>query len=158
MPKDAELRDHLVRLLTAPWAHITAEAALDGIPAEHRGAKLHGHVHTIWQLVEHLRICQDDLVKYSQSADHESPQFPDGYWPSEEVPPSEAAWAASLAGFSEGLQRMVTLVQDPACDLFADLPWSSEGHTVLREVMILADHNAYHAGQIMQLRKALSTA
>lgn len=158
MSKDAELRDHLVRLLTAPWAHITAEAALDGIPAEHRGARLHGHVHTIWQLVEHMRICQDDLVHYSQSAEHVSPPFPDGYWPSEAAPSSEEAWAASLAGFSEGLQSMVTLLQDPALDLFADLPWSSDGHTVLREVMVLADHNAYHAGQIMQLRKALSAA
>ena len=79
MSNDAALRDHLVRLLTAPWAHITAEAALDGVPAEHRGAKLPGHPHTIWQLVEHLRICQHDLVEYSQSADHVSPSFPDGY-------------------------------------------------------------------------------
>ena len=156
MSTDGALRDHLVRLLTTPWAHVTAGAALSDVPAEHRGARAPGHAHTIWQLLEHLRICQEDLIEYSRDPNHVSPDFPDGLWPEEDAPQSARAWDESVAAFTAGLDRMASLVSDPAQDLFEPFPWSEEGHTLLREVLILADHNAYHVGQIMQLRRALA--
>jgi hypothetical protein len=156
MNHDEALREHLVRLLTSRWAHVTAAEALSGVPREHRGVRLSNHPHTIWELLEHLRICQHDLVEYSRDPRHVSPDFPDGYWPAADAPEDDALWEESVSAFRWGLDEMVTLVRDRQRDLFAPLPWSEEGHTLLREAMILADHNAYHLGQIMQLRKALA--
>ena len=127
-------------------------------PLRHPGRSLPGppgHPHTIWQLLEHLRICQDDLVEYSRDPNHVSPDFPDGYWPESDAPEDEEAWEASVAAFKNGLQEMIALVSDPTRDLFETLSWSEEGHTLLREALMLADHNAYHLGQIVQLKKAL---
>ena len=152
---ETTLRDHLVKLLTSAWAHVTAEDGIAGVPADLRGTQLPGHAHTLWQLLEHLRICQDDLVEYSRDPNHLSPDFPVGYWPESEAPEDEEAWEASVASFRKGLQDMVELVSDPSRDLMEVLPWSEDGHTLLREVLILADHNAYHVGQIVQLKKAL---
>ena len=155
MSTETALRDHLVRLLTSGWAHVTPEDGIAGVPPDQRGARPLGHPHTIWQLLEHLRICQDDLVEYSRDPNHTSLAFPDGYWPESDAPENEEAWEASVAAFKNGLQEMIALVSDPTRDLFETLPWSEEGHTLLREAMILADHNAYHLGQIVQLKKAL---
>jgi hypothetical protein len=158
MSAEAVLRDHLVKLLTSPWAHVTAKEGLAGVPPDQRGSHLPGHPHTIWQLLEHVRICQDDLVEYSRDPDHHSPNFPEGYWPGSDAPEDEEAWEASVAAFREGLREMVALVRDLRRDLFEPFPWSDEGHTLLREALILADHNAYHLGQIVQLKKALGAA
>lgn len=155
MTHDEALRDHLVKLLTSGWAHMTAGEALARVPPEARGARPPSHPHTIWQLLEHLRICQDDLVAYSRDPDHVSPSFPEGYWPESDAPESAAAWDASVEAFEDGLQAMVALVLDLERDLFEPLPWSEGGHTLMREALILADHNAYHIGQIVQLTKAL---
>ena len=105
--------------------------------------------------MEHLRICQWDLLEYSRNPEHVSPEFPDGLWPDSAAPPDDQAWEASVRALREDLQAMVDLVSDPSVDLFAPFPWSSEGHTVLREALILADHNAYHLGQIVQLLKSM---
>ena len=158
MSTESALRDHLVRFLRSDWAHVTAEDGLSGVPPDERGARPPGHPHTIWQLLEHLRICQDDLVEYSRDPNHTSPAFPDGYWPPSDAPENEEAWEASLDAFRTGLQGMIALVSDPARDLFEPFPWSDEGHTLLREALILADHNAYHLGQIVQLKKALGVS
>ena len=155
MNTETALRDHLVRLLTSPWAHVTAEDGIAGVPPDKRGTRLPDHPHTIWQLLEHLRICQDDLAEYSRDPNHISPDFPEGYWPESDAPVNEEAWQASVTAFKNGLQEMVDLVSDPSRDLFEPFPWSEEGHTLLREALILADHNAYHLGQIVQLKKAL---
>jgi hypothetical protein len=155
MSTDTALRDHLVQLLTSGWAHVTLEDGIAGVPPDQRGARPPGHPHTIWRLLEHLRICQDDLVGYSRDPNHTSLDFPDGYWPESDAPEDEEAWEASVAAFKNGLQEMVALVSDPSRDLYETLPWSEEGHTLLREALILADHNAYHLGQIVQLKKAL---
>ncbi len=155
MSTETALRDHLVKLLTSGWAHVTPQDGIAGVPPDQRGARPPGHPHTIWQLLEHLRICQHDLVEYSRDPDHTSPDFPDGYWPESDTPDDEEAWEASVAAFKNGLQEMIALVSDPMRDLFETLPWSEEGHTLLREALILADHNAYHLGQIVQLKKAL---
>ena len=155
MSNDTALRDHLVKLLTSPWAHVTAQDGMAGVRSDQRGARPANHAHSIWQLVEHLRICQDDLVEYSRNPDHTSPDFPEGYWPESSAPEDEEEWDTSVTAFESGLQKMVDLVSDPSRDLFAAFPWSEEGHTLLREALILADHNAYHLGQIVQLKKAL---
>ena len=155
MSTDTALRDHLVQLLTSGWAHVTLEDGIAGVPPDQRGARPPGHPHTIWRLLEHLRICQDDLVGNSRDPNHTSLDFPDGYWPESDAPEDEEAWEASVAAFKNGLQEMVALVSDPSRDLYETLPWSEEGHTLLREALILADHNAYHLGQIVQLKKAL---
>ncbi len=155
MTTETVLREHLVKLLTSAWAHVTAEDGIAGVPPAQRGARPPDHPHTIWQLLEHLRICQDDLVGYSRDPNHVSPDFPEGYWPESDVPEDEEAWEASVVAFMNGLQEMVALVSDPLSDLFEPLAWSDEGHTLLREALILADHNAYHLGQIVQLKKAL---
>ena len=155
MTTETALREHLVKLLTSAWAHVTAEDGIAGVPPEQRGARPADHPHTIWQLLEHLRISQDDVVEYSRNANHISPDFPEGYWPESDVPEDEEAWEASVVAFRNGLQEMVALASDPSRDLFEPLPWSGERHTLLRQVLILADHNAYHLGQIVQLKKAL---
>ncbi len=155
MSNETALRDHLVKLLTSSWAHVTAEDGITGVPPDQRGARLPSHPHTIWRLLEHLRICQHDLTEYSRDANHISPDFPSGYWPESDAPEDEEAWEASVTAFTDGLQKMVDLVSDPSRDLFEAFSWSEEGHTLLRESLILADHNAYHLGQIVQLKKAL---
>lgn len=149
------LRAHLVQLLTSAWAHVTVEDGIAGVPPDQRGVRAPGHPHTIWQLLEHLRICQADLVEYSRGPGHVSPSFPDGYWPDSDAPGTGEAWDASATQFLNGLQEMVDLVNDRGRVLIEPFAWSDDGHTLLREALILADHNAYHLGQIVQLKKAL---
>ena len=155
MSADAALRDHVVRLLTTDWAHVTFDDAVGNLSEGNRGVRPPSHPHTPWQLLEHLRICQRDLVEYSRSPDYAALEFPKGYWPPGDAPLDGAAWDRSVAAFRNDLKEMVSLVRDTSKDLLAPLPWSKEGHTLLREALILADHNAYHVGQIVQLKKAL---
>jgi len=110
--------------------------------------------HTPWRLLEHLRIAQWDILEFSRNPKHVSPSFPDGYWPRSDAPPDAAAWDRSVAAFRADLKAMQDLVADPATDLFALLP-HGEGQTILREALLVADHNAYHLGQLVMLRRAL---
>ena len=151
---DQSLRDHLLELLKGGHAHLTFEKALADLPADLRGRKAPGLPHTIWQLLEHLRLAQWDIVEFSRDANHVSPSWPEGYWPKTEAPPDAAAWDHCLESFHRDLQAMRDLVADPETDLYAKLPWG-DGQTVLREAMMLADHNAYHLGQIVSVRQAL---
>ena len=105
-------------------------------------------------LLEHLRIAQWDILEFSRSAKHESPKWPEGYWPSTEAPPSPEAWDKSITQFRNDLKMMQELVADPKTDLFAKIPWG-EKQTILREALTLADHNAYHLAQIVDVRRAL---
>ena len=152
---DTALREHLVSLLTTDWAHLTLEDGITGIPAERGVARLPGKTHSLWQLLEHLKICQWDLLEYSRNPEHISPEFPKGLWPESETPPDNRDWATTITALRDDLKAMVDLVSDPSNDLFAPLPWSKEGHTLLREALILADHNAYHLGQVVQLLKTM---
>lgn len=150
-----QLREHVLFLLRGRGAHADFDQAIEGLPKDLRGAKPAGIPHTPWRLLEHLRICQWDILEYSRNAAHVSPEFPDGLWPETDAPPSEAAWDASVAAFRNDLQAMQDLVRDPATDLFAPIPHGQEGHTILREALLVADHNAYHIGQMIILRRAL---
>jgi hypothetical protein len=109
-----------------------------------------------WQLVEHLRIAQWDILEFSRNPSHVSPKWPEGYWPAEETPPEDGSWERSLAGFRADLEAFRRLVEDPAIDLFAPIPGGT-GQTVLREAMLIADHNAYHVGQLVLIRRLLKS-
>jgi len=154
MDKDRSLRDHLLELLKGRSAHLDFDKAIGGLPQDLRGAKAPGLPHTIWQLLEHLRIAQWDILEFSRNRDHVSPKWPEGYWPKTEAPPDAAAWDRSVETFRRDLQEMQDLVADPQTDLHAKIPWGN-GQTILREAMLVADHNGYHLGQIVSVRQAL---
>lgn len=148
------LRDQLVYLLKGGGAHVHFMDAVEGFPAAKYGTFAAGLKHTGWQLLEHSRIAQWDILEFSRNAKHVSPDFPGGYWPKTPVPPNEKAWEESVAAFDRDLKTMVSLVEDPRTDLFAKIP-HGDGQTILREALLLADHNAYHLGQLVDLRRAL---
>jgi DinB superfamily len=152
--QDQGLREHLVALLKGGQAHVHFMDAIEGFPEAKRGAFAEGLRHTGWQLLEHARIAQWDILEFCRSAKHVSPGFPEGYWPKTPVPPDEAAWAKSVQEFERDLQEMIKLVKSPKTDLYAAIP-HGDGQTILREALLLADHNAYHLGQLVDLRRAL---
>ena len=152
---DQSLRDHLLWLLDGGDAHISFEAATANMPFEAQGRQAEGFPHTPWQLLEHLRICQWDILEFSRTADHVSPEFPTGYWPTSEAPPNENAWRESVARFEADAEQLRDLVRTPSVNLYAPFPWGT-GQTLLREVLLVADHNAYHLGQLILVRKALN--
>ncbi len=154
MNTDRTLREHLLDLLRGGGAHLDFEAAIADLPPELRGARPAGVPHTPWRLLEHLRIAQWDILEFSRNPRHVSPKFPDGYWPEGDAPPDPAAWDRSVAAFRADLRAMQDLVTDPATDLFAPIP-HGDGQTVLREALLVADHNAYHLGQLVVVRRAL---
>jgi len=151
-----ELRRHLINLLDMKDAHLDFDAAVRAFPAKIRGAKLHGAPHTAWQLLEHMRIAQWDILEFSRDAKHLSPDFPGGYWPDSEKPPSDAAWQKSVKQFKHDLSEMKELISNPQSDLYARIP-HGDGQTLLREVLLVADHNSYHLGQLILLRKMLES-
>lgn len=154
MDRDASLRKHLLKLLEGKQAHTDFETAFAKIPEEIRGSKPPGSPHSAWQLLEHLRITQWDILEFSRNPGHVSPKWPEGYWPKEDAPPQKESWEGSLAGFRSDLEAFRKLVEDPATNLYAPIPGGT-GQTVLREAMLIADHNAYHLGQVVLIRRLL---
>jgi hypothetical protein len=152
MSDDRALRDHLLYLLKGGGAHAHFDQAIAGLAPELRGKRPDGASHSPWEILEHLRLAQWDILEFSRSADHVSPDWPEGYWPKEPAPPDDQAWDRSIEAFHKDLKAMEGLVNDPATDLFAPLPWG-KGQTVLREVLLVADHNAYHLGELVLLRR-----
>ena len=148
------LREHLVELLESAHAHADLKSALAGCPANLRGKKPKGAPHTAWQLLEHIRIAQWDILEFSRDAKHVSPKWPEGYWPPTSAPPSDAAWNKSVKQTLAGLKEMQKLVSSKESDLLARIPHGS-GQTILREALLVADHNAYHVGQLVLLRRLL---
>ena len=148
------LRRQLVDLLQKSGAHINFSEAVADLPVKSRGKTTPGVPHTPWQLVEHMRIAQWDILEFCRNPRHVSPTFPDGYWPKSDAPPSPKAWDATIAAFQVDLQSMCDLVADPTIDLFARIP-HGDGQTILREALLVADHNAYHLGQLVIVRRAL---
>jgi len=154
MPDDDTLRRHLAELLDGRGAHVDFDGAVAGLPAELRGVRPEGLPYSAWELVEHLRIALWDLVEFSRSANHESPAWPEGYWPAAPAPPDEAAWDAAVAAYRRHVGEMKALVADPERGLTAPLTWS-ERSTLLREALLAADHAAYHVGQLVLVRRLL---
>ncbi len=154
MDEDKSLRKHLFELLEGGHAHLDFEKAIAGLPAKLRSARPPGLPHTPWRLVEHMRIAQWDILRFSVDPEHISPEFPDGYWPSGDAPPDAKTWDRSVAEFRSDLQAIKDLVSNPATDLFKPIP-HGQGQTILREALLVADHNAYHLGQLVTVRRLL---
>ncbi len=154
MSTDQQLRAHVLYLLRGGGAHLNFNDAVADLPHELRGAKAAGVPHSPWRLIEHMRIAQWDILEFSRNPHHVSPEFPDGYWPDGDAPSSAEAWDVSIVAFRADSQAMQDLVADPATDLFAPIPHGT-GQTILREALLVADHNAYHLGQLIVVRRAL---
>ncbi|MBF85521.1 MAG: ABC transporter [Acidobacteria bacterium] len=154
MGNDPDLRQHLVILLEGKGAHLTFDAVIDDWPAEARARKPHGAPHSAWQLLEHMRIAQRDILDFCVKREYVEPCFPDDYWPPGDEVPDNAAWTGSVERFAHDLEQMQQLVADSKTDLRAIIPHGT-GQTVLREAFVVADHNAYHLGQLVLLRRLL---
>jgi hypothetical protein len=152
---DKSLRDHLIELLNGGHAHATFDAIIANIPANLRGKRPANYPHSLWMLLEHLRLAQSDILEFSRNPKYRAPKWPDDYWPKTAAPPTPAAWNASIKKFRADLKAMQALVKNPKTDLFAKIP-RGDGHTILREVLLLADHNSHHLAQIIDLRRLLS--
>jgi len=154
MKEDKALRRHVLELLKGGHAHVDLKTALAALPAKLRGKKPKGAEHTAWELLEHIRIAQWDILEFSRDPKHVSPKWPDGYWPKSAAPAGAAAWNASVRKIQADQKAMEKLVASKKTDLFAPIPHGT-GQTVLREALLAADHNAYHIGQLVLLRRLL---
>ena len=154
MATDTAVREHLIWLLEGGHAHTKFDEVVANFPKERVGVRPQGVPYSAWELLEHMRLAQWDILEFSRDPDHKSPKFPDGYWPAKPEPPDEKAWERSVNGFWQDLNSMCALVADDATDLYARIP-HGEGQTILREALLTADHNAYHLGQLVLLRRLL---
>ena len=150
------VREQVLALLQGGNAHITFDDAIKGFPAVLRGATRKGVPHTAWEILEHMRIAQWDILEFSRDPKHQSPEWPTGYWPKTPKPPSEAAWRKSVTAFRKDLAAMQELIENPATDLYAKIAHGT-GQNILREALLVADHNSYHLGQFVLLRRLLGT-
>jgi hypothetical protein len=148
------LREHLINLLQGHGAHMSYKEALSGFPKEFRNSKIPKFSNTPWKILEHMRIAQWDTLRFSIDPEHVSPKFPNGYWPENETPPDENSWGNSVNTFFEELQKMQVLVEDGSTDLLVPIPHGT-GQTILREALLVADHNAYHLGQLIVMQRYL---
>lgn len=152
---DSALRQHLLALLKMQGAHLDFEDVVADFPEALINAFPPNMSYTPWHLVEHLRIAQWDILEYTRDPQHVSPPWPQGYWPAPAAQADRAAWQRSIDLFRRDLQAMQALVADPSTDLFAPIAHGYDGHTVLREALLLADHNAYHIGELAILRQVM---
>ena len=152
---NSAIRDHLVRVLEWEDAHVSFDKAVDGIPLDKRGARADGFDHSPWQLMEHIRLAQEDILDFCvNSAYQHTMAWPDDYWPKNPAPPSQQAWTESIALYARARDAMKRLARDVE-DLTARVPRGKEKHTYLRAILLSADHAAYHVGQIVAVRQAL---
>lgn len=151
---DAAVRQQLGAILKGGSAHVHFEDVVQDFPERHRGAFAPGLKHTAWQLLEHARIAQWDILEFSRNAKHISPNFPGGYWPKTPGPPTDDAWEKSWQQFQRDSAEMLALVKNPKTNLYAKIPHGERSQTILREALVLADHNSYHLAQLVDLRRA----
>src|ERR1700723_1986994 len=154
MAEDKALRQHLVSLLKGGDAHADFEHAIKDLPAEVRGTIPESAEHSPWQLLEHLRIAQWDILDFSTNPNYKTREWPKDYWPATEAPPDPQAWERSVNAYRKDLKALCALVEDEKTDLFSRIP-HGDGQTILREILVVADHNAYHLGQIVLARRLL---
>ena len=145
---------HLTELLNGGHAHATFDDTIKRIPADKRGVRPKGCPHSPWELLEHIRIAQNDILRFSREPDYVSPKWPEGYWPASPAPASEARWRASVKSFREDLAAFQQLLRERADELDKPFPWG-QGQTLLREALLIADHNSYHLGQLLVVRRLL---
>ena len=150
---DKILREHIRYLLQGGGAHIDPKSALENFPADLINVRVGKLPYTPWHVLEHMRIAQWDILEFSRDANHVSPNFPEGYWPDAGAQTGQDGWNESLAGFLNNLKEMEELVMDRSNDLLRPIPHGT-GQTIMREALLTADHNAYHLGALMAMRKA----
>jgi hypothetical protein len=151
---DAALRKQLEHAMTGDESHIEFAAAVEDFPVDSAGLKPHGIPHSGWELLEHLRIAQHDILEFSRNPQHKSPKWPDGYWPESATPPNERAWKESIAAYQKDAKALKELIADSTRDLYKPIE-GGEGQTLLREALVVAAHNSYHLGQLVFLKKML---
>jgi hypothetical protein len=151
---NSALREHVLYVLRGGGAHASFDAAIKDLPEKLRGKRPKGAAHSPWEILEHMRLAQWDILEFSRNPGHVSPPWPAGYWPTAPKPLREAAWDESIKAFREDLAAMCNLVAGKATDLFAKIP-HGEGQTILREALLVADHNAYHLGELVLVRRLL---
>jgi uncharacterized damage-inducible protein DinB len=152
---DAPLREQLARVLDWEEAHVGLDKALDGLPADKRGARAQGFEHSVWQLLEHIRIAQDDILDFCVNPRYvHDMKWPDDYWPKQPVPPNAAAWDAAIASVRRTREQFQKLARETK-DLYAVVPTGKGHQTFLRAILLVTDHNTYHLGQIVAVRRAL---
>ncbi len=154
MDPESEAREHLVRLIDGHEAYISFEKAIEGIPHGLRGIIPDKLPYSIWQLVEHIRLAQHDILEYSKDSNFSSPPWPEGYWPKGKSPGGEEAWNNSLKAIEDDREEMKSLVKSPLNSLFEPFQ-NGSGHTLFRQAMLIAEHNAYHTGHIVVVRRLL---
>jgi len=148
------LREQLSKFIDWHEAHANWKSALEGLATEHRGVRPPGAPHSPWELLEHTRLAQWDILEFSRNPKHVSPEWPAGYWPATPAPPNEAAWDKSVKELFRDIKAMAKLASDPKSDLTAKIAHGS-GQTILREILLVQDHNAYHLGQFVLVRRLL---
>ena len=152
---ESRLRDQLARALDWEEAHVGFDKAVEGVPADKRGARPAGFEHSPWQLLEHMRIAQEDILDFCVNANYvHSRHWPDDYWPKDPAPPDPRAWDASIAAFKRDRERMQRVAR-VTTDLYGSVPTGDAKQTYLRAVLLVTDHNAYHLGQLVEVRRAL---
>jgi uncharacterized damage-inducible protein DinB len=154
MDRSPALREHVRTLLTARQAHCTFEEAVADLSPPGRGTRPEGLPYSVWELVEHMRRAQRDILEYCRDPDYAAGEWPDDYWPDAPAPSSDTAWADRVAQVQQDRDAMVELVMDEDRDLYDTVP-SHDEHTYLRQALLVADHNAYHIGQIVAVRRSL---
>jgi len=151
---DSVLREQLAELLRGGEAHAKADAALANVNPQFRNVRPPADVHSVWEELEHMRIAQQDILRYTLDPSWTSPEWPEGYWPAKTDTVTDEMWQASIDGFTADIEELIALVNNSAVDLTAKIP-HGDWRTYLRQILLVADHNAYHLGQIVQARKML---
>ncbi len=151
---DTVIKKQLTELLTKAIAHATFEEAVENIEIKNVGIKPNNLPYSIWQLVEHIRITQRDILEFSRNSNHQSPKWPDEYWPKKEEPVDKAAWDKSLKQIEDEKDEFIKLINDPSADLYTPFP-HGDGQNLLKEALLIADHTSYHVGEIIVLRRLL---
>ncbi len=153
--ESAALRAQLVEAMQGHHSHIDFDSAVKDFPPQHRGKKLASAPHSAWQLLEHMRLAQSDILEFSRNPEHKSPKWPEGYWPKTEAPPNANAWDESVKAFQKDARDLEKLVEARQQDLFKPFEYG-DGQTLLREALLVATHNSYHLGQFMFVKKTLA--
>ena len=155
--KDESIRKHVLYLLRGGGAHLSFEDFVGSFPPDLCNRKIDGLPYTPWQVLEHMRLAQWDILEFSRDPDHVSPEFPKGYWPNPEEPGTPALWQQTVDEFRNDLKQMEELVEKAATDLYAKIP-HGDGQTILREALLIADHNAYHLGSLAVMARIVKSS
>ena len=156
MSSEDVVREQLLHLLRGGNAHMSFDQAIDDFPLEFINSKPSNVPYSPWQLLEHLRIAQWDILEFIRNRDHVSPAWPEGYWPAKDEEANSTRWQQTIQSFRSDMKALETIVENPGTDLYTDLP-HAEGYTIFREILLVADHNAYHLGEFAILRQVMGT-